>query len=104
VGHAACMGKGEMHIKSLSEYVDWTDYHGDLGVDMRMILNWILKYAVWECGLYWNGLGKGQVDEFCEHVDELSGSIKGNRVGRWTGKPEGFSNLAQTTGYSDWGA
>jgi hypothetical protein len=22
VGHAACMGKGEMHIKSLSEYVD----------------------------------------------------------------------------------
>ena len=32
-----------------------------------------------ECGLDWTGLGKGPVADFCEHGNELSGLIQGQK-------------------------
>lgn len=48
----------------------------ELGVGCRIILKWILRNRMEECGLALSGLGLGKVANTCESDSETSGCIK----------------------------
>jgi hypothetical protein len=48
----------------------------DLGVDGRITLRWTWGDRDWWCELDPAGSGEGPVAGFCEHGNELSGSMK----------------------------
>jgi hypothetical protein len=48
----------------------------ELGVDGKMILEWILGNRAGRCGLYSSGSGQGPKAGSCEHGNESSGSIR----------------------------
>jgi hypothetical protein len=51
-GHIARMGEMRMHIRFWSETTKGKDYSKDVGVDEKIILEWILeKYG----GKFWTG-------------------------------------------------
>jgi len=52
------------------------DLSEGLGVDGKIILEWILGKWVGRCGLDASGSGYGPVADSCEHGNELSGFIK----------------------------
>jgi hypothetical protein len=65
-----------MHTKFWSENLQGSDHSEDLGVDEKIILEWILgKYdgKVWT-GFLWLRIGTSGGS--CEHGNETSGSIK----------------------------
>jgi hypothetical protein len=62
-----------MHTKFWPENVKERDHFEDLGVDVKIILEWILGKYGWE-GVVWI---QWSVAGCCEHGNETSGSIKG---------------------------
>jgi hypothetical protein len=42
-GHVACMADGKMHAECWSDNLKGRDHLGELGVDVNIILKWILK-------------------------------------------------------------
>ena len=64
------METGEVHKGFWLGELRETDHLEDLGVDERILLNWVFKK--WD-GLDWSDLGRGT----CECSNEPSGSIKG---------------------------
>jgi len=59
------------------------DYSEDLGVDGKMILEWILGKRIGDCGLDLSRPGYGPVARCFEHGAEPSGSMKGEEFLDW---------------------
>jgi hypothetical protein len=68
-----------MHTIFWLENVRRRDHLEDLGVDGRIILEWILGNGMGNCRLDLSGLGLGPVTCSCEPGNELSVSIKGRK-------------------------
>jgi hypothetical protein len=60
-------------------YLTGRDYLGDLDVDARILLKWILKTKVLSCGLDLSGSGYCPVASSREYGNETSGSIRGGK-------------------------
>jgi hypothetical protein len=66
----------EMYTKSGSENLKERDHMKDTDVDGKIILKWIFKEKVAECGLVSFGLEQGPMMGCYEHDNEPSGSIQ----------------------------
>jgi len=55
------------------------DHSEDIGIDGKMILEWILGNGVWRYGLDSCGSGQWPVTGSCERGNEPSGSIEGGK-------------------------
>jgi hypothetical protein len=66
-----------MHIKFLSENLKRRDDAEKLGVNGRIILEWIYGNKDGKCELDSSASGYGPVDGSCEHGNRPSSSIKG---------------------------
>jgi hypothetical protein len=65
----------EKDIKNLSQNMKGRDHLGNLDLDGRIILIWILKYGV-KCELVLPDSGLSPVAGSCQHGNELQGFIK----------------------------
>jgi hypothetical protein len=73
--HEACIlhEKCEMHTQFWSKYLKEQDHLGDLGVDERIILRWVLhKWGM----TMWIGFIWLRIQTLCQHSLEPSGSIQ----------------------------
>jgi len=50
VGHVECIRDIRMHTKFLSDNLKGTDHMEDLGIDGKVILEWILRSGMGRCG------------------------------------------------------
>jgi hypothetical protein len=66
-----------IHTKFWSENLKGRYYLEVLGVDGRIILEWILEKWEWRCGLASYRSGQGPQTCSCKHGNEPSSCIKG---------------------------
>jgi hypothetical protein len=71
------MGEMRSVYRILVGIPEWKNHSEDIGVDGKVMLEWILGKQVEECGLDVSGLGKGSAASCCEHGNEPSGVLKG---------------------------
>jgi hypothetical protein len=69
--------RNEYSLFFLLEILKGRDHSEDLGIDGKIILEWILGKHGGKCGMDASGSGYGRMAGFCIHGDEPSSYIKG---------------------------
>ena len=86
--------RGEAHVVSWWGNLRERDHLESLGVEGKLMLEWILTESVW---MAWTGLigsGRGQLAGYCECGNEISDSIKCGRLFPWLKK---FTSIFSVT-------